>query len=437
MKHRTVTKKGLAGILSAAGLLLLAVPAPPAHAQVMAVAVVTCMSGPATCANSVDVAATTTAVGAVEAQLLTTHTYLTTGATGGPGGMIALLGGINERLGMVTNANDESIENEDLAARQRIYDERMMDTRGSRIPRPSNVRRACVQATAATGRSGAARGSGGAARAAAGEVHERYNDNRSETLALADAGVNRRELSVCSAEDVAEKRPGCQGAGAGQRPSADLKTSTLFDGGKPDAPNVSVDEQGFKIGKQLISNVVPTPPAKPKTDAEKTSQSGIVYMLNYNRYVARSNVASDAMAQVLGFSTAMDVEGASIGREQAEPFLRTWASSQADYEQMFGAGTFPATPSERDLVRFSAFKHYASVQDQQKIASMPPEELARLQFEVSATNTYLNYLLLERMDKQNALLSAMLSQEMDPMTADGMRAMRSAISSPAARQDGP
>lgn len=436
MKHRMNQKQGVSALLLSAlgGLVLFAAPAPQAQAQ-MAVAVATCLTVPGIpCASTLDVQGTTAAVVSVNTQLTTTHTYLSTGVGGSPGGVVALLGGINERLGMVTNANDEAVENNDLAARQRIYDERMMDVRGSRIPKPSNVRRACVQATVASGNAGAARGSGGASRAAAGSAGARYDDNRSEIQALVDAGAKRRELSVCSISDVEEKRPGCQGAGVGERPSADLKPSTLFDGGAPNAPNVSVDDQGFKIGKQYIANLIPTPPDKPKTTAEKGSQAGVVYMLNYNRYVARANAAADATAQVLGFSTSMDVEGASIGKEQAAPFLRTWASNQEKYEQMFGAGTFPATPSERDLVRFAVFKNYASVQDQQDKATMPPEEMARVQLEVSATNAYLNYLILERLEKQNVLMSAMLSQQMDPLTADAMRAQRASIGGQGAAQ---
>lgn len=436
MKHRMFKKQGLPALLLSAvgGLALMGAPAPEAHAQ-LAVAVVSCFSIPGVpCSSTADVQGTTAAVVSVNTQLTTTHTYLSTGMGGSPGGVVALLGGINERLGMVTNANDEAVENDDLAARQRIYDEKMMDVRGSRIPKPSNVRRACVQSTAATGRAGAARGSGGASRAAAGAAHSRYDDNRSEIQALADSGANRRELSTCSANDVAEKRPGCQGAGAGERPSADLKISTLTDGGKPDAPNVSVDEKGFKIGTQLITNIAPTPPNKPTSDAEKASQSGIVYMLNYNRYVARANASADALAQILGFSTAMDVEGASIGKDQAAPFLRTWSAQQSNYEQMFGPGSFPSTPSERDLVRYNTFKHYASVQDQDKLASMPPEEVARVQLEVSATNAYLNYLILERLEKQNAVLAAMLAQDMEPLTADGMRAARANIGNQGASQ---
>lgn len=435
MKHRMNKKQGLSALLVSAvgGLMLLATAPQPANA--MTVAVATCFSIPGVpCASTLDVQGTTAAVVGVNTQLTTTHTYMTTGVGGSPGGMIALLGGINERLGMVTNANDEAVENDDLAARQRIYDERMMDVRGSRIPKPSNVRRACVQATVATGSAGAARGSGGAARAAAGAAGARYDDNRPEIQSLVDAGAKRRELSVCSQKDVENKRPGCQGAGVGERPSADLKLSTLFDGGKPEAPNVSVDEKGFEIGKQYITNLVPTPPDQPKTDSEKASQAGVVYMLNYNRYVARANAAADATAQILGFSTSMDVEGASLGKQQAEPFLKTWASNKEKYEQMFGGGTFPATPSERDLVRFTVFKNYASVQEQQELSTMPVEEIARVQLEVSATNAYLNYLMLERMEKQNALLSALLSQQMDPLTSDGMRAQRAGIGSQGAAQ---
>ena len=395
---------------------------PPAQAQ-MAVAVVTCMAVPGVpCASSLDVNGVTTAVGATNTQLGYTHSYLTTGVGGSPGGVIALLGGINERLGMVTNANDEAVENDDLAARQRIYDERMMDERGSRIPKPSNVRRACVQATSASGRAGAARATGGASRAAGGAAGGRYDDDRPQIQALVDAGSKRGELGVCSASDVENRRPGCQSGGVGERPSADVRTSSLFDGGVRQGPvNLSIDDQGFKIGQQLISNVAPLPLDKPTNEQQRDSQGGVIYMLNYNRYAARASTATDAMADILGFGVAMNVEGASMDGAQAEPFLRTWASNQAEYEQIFGAGTFPAVPSERELLRFSVFKHYAGVQDKQKSAAMSPEDREQAQIELMAINNRVQFELLQRQEKTNALLSAILAQQMDPITSMGMK----------------
>ena len=405
------------------GIGLMAVPAQEANAQTA----VLCFGATGPCASSVDVAATTTAVTAMGTTVGYTHTYLTTGVGGSPSGMIALLGGINERLGMVTNANDESVENDDLAARQRIYDERMMDIRGSRLPKPSAVRRACVQATAAAGRAGAASGGGAAGRAAAKEVLNRYNDGRPEIQGIADSGMNRRDLGTCTREDIDQKRPGCQAAGVGDRPGADLRLSSLFDGGKPDAPNVSLDERGFKIAKQVLSNVLPTPADSLRTEAERKSQGGIVYQLRANLYTTRAATAAEAMGQIAGFSTGLDVPEASRAAGQAKPFLDKWASYKSEYEEIFGAGTFPEAPSEREIVRFAAIKHYASVQNEQKLASMTPEEVALAQLEVAATNGYLNYLMLERLERQNAVLSALLSHNMDPITSDGLRSMRSGL----------
>lgn len=383
---------------------------------------VECLSGPGIpCASSADVSATTT-------QLTTTHTYLTTGQTGGPGGMIALLGGINERLGMVTNANDESVENSDLAARQRIYDERMMDVRGSRIAKPSSVQRACVQATAAAGRAGGARASGGASRAAGDAAQARYDDARPQIQALIDAGSQRKNLGTCSASDVEEKRPGCQGAAVGDRPGADLRAGSLVDGGKPvEQANASVDEKGFKIGQQVISNVAPLPADKLTSDEAKASQGGILYMLDYNRYNARATAATDALADILGFGVAMDVEGASMDMSGAEPFLRTWGSNRAEYEQIFGAGTFPEVPSERELIRFAVFKSYASVQEGQESAALTPEEVSKELLAVTAVSARVNYAILERLEKQNVLLAALLSHQMDPLTSGQMKERSAAV----------
>ena len=382
---------------------------------------VECLSGPGVpCASSADVNATNT-------QLGYTHSYLTTGQTGGPGGMIALLGGINERLGMVTNANDEAIENDDLAARQRIYDQKMMEVRGSRIPKPSSVQRACVQATVAAGRAGGARASGGAARAAGDAAQARYDDARPQVQALIDAGARRKDLGTCSATDASEKRPGCQG-GAGDRPGADLRSSALLDGGKPvQQANLSLDERGFKIGQQVISNIAPIPADKLTSEEQKASQGGLLYMLDYNRYSARSTAATDAIADVLGFGVAMNVEGASMGMEAAAPFLATWANNRAEYEAMFGQGTFPEVPSERELIRFDVFKRYASVQNEQEGAALSEEEINKELLASAALANRLNWAILDRLEKQNVILATLLSHQMDPLTANQMKNKMSSV----------
>ncbi len=408
----------------------MALGAPEAKAQ-FAVAVVTCMTAPGIpCATSLDVGATTSAVSAgstaITTQLGYTHTYLTTGQTGSPGGLIGLLGGINDRLGRMTNFNDETVENDDLAARQRMYDDKMMEVRGASIPKPSNVRRACVQATAASGRAGAARASGGAARAAGAALSKRYDDNRTEIEAFSDAGLNRDKLGVCSSFDVENKRPGCAGRGVGERPNADARLTSLFDGGMSTASsgpvNNSIDTKGFAIGQQVISNVVPSPPAKPTNPEFRDTQAGVVYMLDYNRFETRAAVANDALADILAFGVAMNVEGASIDPSQSAPFLQTWGQNRAEYEEIFGSGNFPEVPSERELVRFAVMKDYASVQDAQELGAITTEDLARRQFAAIAVGNRVNLEILSRLEKQNALLAALLSQQMDPLTTGQMRA---------------
>lgn len=419
-------KSSLLALALGAGMV---VGAPEAKAQ-LAVGVVACMVAPGIpCASTLDVNGTTSAVSAgssaITTQLGYTHTYLTTGSTGGPGGMIALLGGINDRLGRMTNFNDETVENDDMAARQRMYDQKMMEVRGANIPKPSNVRRACVQATAASGRAGAARASGGAARAAGAALSKRYDDNRNETDGFADAGMNRDRLGVCSQFDVDNLRPGCANRGVGERPNADARLTSLFDGGMSTASsgpvNQSIDQKGFAIGQQMISNVVPTPPKKPADKQISQSQAGIVYMLDYNRFESRAAVANDAMADVLAFGVAMDVEGASIDPSLSAPFLQTWGQNQAEYEKIFGAGNFPRAPSERELLRFAVMKDYASVQDATELGAISTEELARRQFAATAVSNRVNLEILSRVEKQNALLAALLSQQMDPLTTGQMR----------------
>lgn len=394
---------------------------------------VDCLAGPGVpCASATD-------MNRANEQLRQTHSYLTTGQMGGPGGVTALLSGINERLGRVTNANDESIENEDLAARQRMYDERAMAERGSRIPRPSAVNRACVQATTNAGRSGA----GGAGRAATRNVNndavERYRDARPQIHALVDIAANKRELGTCSATDIEELRPGCQGASPGDRPSADIKVSSLFDGGKPtETANLTLDKKGFEIGKQVITNISPIPPDKLVNKNQKESQAGILYMIDYDRLTTRQATVTDALADILGFGVGLDVvvddaddsavaEKIRQAQQTAAPFLEVWANNREEYEEMFGRGTFPEAPSERDLLRFSVFKHYASTQTAVEEAGMSQEDRESAMLELAAINARVNYAILERLEKQNAILAATLAHMVDPLTSADMARRASSL----------
>lgn len=400
----------------AAGLSLFSAPA-----QAQATPCYTVPGGP--CASQLGQQEISAALIGTNTQLTTTHTYLATGMGGSPGGVVALLGGINERLGMVTNANDESVENLDLAARQRIYDEKMMEVRGANLPKPSSLRRACVQATTSSGRAAAGRAGGGAARSAADLAQERYNDTRPQVQAIIDAGVNRAELGTCTATDVSEGRPGCKGQAVGDRPGADLRSTSLFDGGKkPEERNLSVDEKGFKIGQQFISNVAPLPADQLLNQKQKDSQGGVLYMLNYNRYSARASALTGAMADVLGFGVSIGVEGSGVSEQEAAPFLKAWGSHEEEYNKIFGQGRFPQKPSEREMLTYAVFKNYASVLDDQKLATASPEEIAKKQLEVDSVNARVNLAILARLEKQNLLLAALLAQQMDPLTQGQMKA---------------
>jgi len=66
-------------------------------------------------------------------------------------------------------------------------------------------------------------------------------------------------------------------------------------------------------------------------------------------------------------------------------------------------------------------KDYASVQDATELGAISTEELARRQFAATAVSNRVNLEILSRMEKQNALLAALLSQQMDPLTTGQMR----------------
>lgn len=417
---------------TALGLGLLACAVSPTS-WAFSVNVNSCLSGPGLCATENTQLLVLQGIGGLNKQLAVTNTYLTTGVapTATPGGLIGKLNAINEKLGRLNSYNDEAISSEDMAARQRMFDDYQREIRAERLALPSDISRACVQASRAATRAATNRGSGGGARLAREAAVERLTDTRPQVQNLIDAAINKADLGTCSQSDYDLRRAGCQG-GKGDRPNADILASSLFDGGKTGPQsNLSIDEQGFKIGQQVISNIAPLKAATPQTAEQMQSEQAKEYELQAMRYNARAATVSDSLADILGFGVAMDVPGLGIPAAQIALVRQTWGAegNKDKYEEMFGPGTFPAMPSEREMLRFEVFESYASVTSEQEGVAVKDDEIARKTMELAAINARINFALLERMEKQNALLAAMLAQQMDPLTGQALDRSYRALSS--------
>lgn len=428
MKQKNLRFKslGLQGLM-ALGLIGLGTISEEASASVLPVICTTVDGG--ACAGVLSMSTLTTAVTSgfattngniVAGNTLTQQQlmYLQTGIGGSPGGVTGLLSSINQRLGMVNNSDKQLVDNQDMSNRQAIYDEKMMEVRGSRLPTPTSVRNACVTATRATGRAGGARATGSAAAGARKKQEDRYDDNRPQIQALIDVAAKRQELGTCTATDSERNRPGCQGKGAGERPGADLSVSSLFTGGDPKSNRATLDEKGIKIADQVLTNMLPLPPDKLRTEKEEKSNAGIAYMLNYNRYVPRTSGIVYGMTMIRGFNTPLDQSGASLSN--AAPFIETWAANRAEYEEIFGAGSFKDSPSESDLLRFDVFKEYAGKMQKQKESALSEDEFRKKQIEMMAVGNRINLAVLDRLTESNILLAVIASSSVDPLTSGEM-----------------
>lgn len=359
---------------------------------------------------NVELAAINASSATTASQTTLTHTYLTTGVTGGPGGVVALLSNINAKLGKTNMAENQSVENQDMANRQLVYDQKMMEIRTSKIATQSSLQDACVQATQGHGGSGGGRTTARAASKYGGKTGERYDDTRPAIQALIDTVDKKGELGVCSANDVANKMPGCAG-GAGDRPNGDREATSLFNGGDVNNFSGTLDEKGTKIGLAYVSKILPNPPDKLTNDEAKKSQAGIVYMMNYDKFVARLSSYKIALNSILAFRTEMDKDAG------ANEFLKTWGSSQGEYEEIFGGGSFKATPSENDLIRFHVMRDYQGPTELAKQANMDDNALLKKLVQEQALNNRLQYEVLKRLEEQNIILSTMGAQTMEPLNS--------------------
>lgn len=343
-------------------------------------------------------------------QTTLTHTYLTTGVTGGPGGVVALLSNINAKLGKTNMAENQSVENQDMANRQLVYDQKMMEIRTSKVATQSSLQDACVQATQGHGSSGGGRTTARAATKYGSKTGERYDDTRPAIQALIDTVDKKGELGVCSANDVANKMPGCAG-GAGDRPNGDREATSLFNGGDVDNFSGTLDEKGVEIGLAYISKILPNPPDKLTNEEAKKSQAGIIYMMNYDKFLARLSSYKIALNNIIAFRTKMTED------QNSNKFLNEWQSSKTEYEEIFGNNSFKVKPSEHDLVRFHVMRDYQGPTELEKQSTMDDKALLKKLVQEQALGNRLQYEILLKLEQQNIILSTIGAQNMEPLSS--------------------
>lgn len=86
---------------------------------------------------------------------------------------------------------------------------------------------------------------------------------------------------------------------------------------------------------------------------------------------------------------------------------------------------FPKSPSEKDTLNYDVFSRYADVSPkgwQNTIGAKDEKDIAAEMARMTALQLRLNLLSIEQQEKTNLLLSTLLAQSLNPVTADSLSA---------------
>ena len=351
----------------------------------------------------------------LHAQSLDIHylsAYLEGGGTGN--GVVELLAAKGQQLSRINSFNDEYWNNFQQYNKDQTM-EAVTEQRSiakyegaSRLANGAATTQACEDVTMAS-TSGAAHGNTQVAKA--GVEHQaavRMGQNRPQLAALADLIKNRAPF--CTPDDVTNKRPGC--AQVGPLPGADLSASSLtmgaIDKSKPNTPtNYSFTPLQEQAAQAYLNNVLPLPATQPQGVSAETT-AGKQALAQFNRYQARWSVINDALSSMIAQHTPMT--SAPDG----------WSQNEAAYKRMFPNQDFPQVPSESEVLHFDAYLDYADPQKKAQIAVMGDSDLAREQVRLAALQARLQMETIANQEKEIKLLSVLVTQQMDPVTANGV-----------------
>lgn len=373
-------------------------------------------------------ATTATSTSTTATTLTELNTYLQTGYNGN--GLIPLLSSMNDKLGKSNATESQQGINENMAARERMYDDYMLRMKADATPTQEEFQRACVaissRMTSAQG-DGAAGGSADAfrnLRTYALTSEQRYQKPGTATTRLADLVRDRGANGFCSSDDVNNGAPGC--SQVGDMPSADLRSSSLSMGatsGATDPTNGSLNAKQQQAALAYIENSIPQPATIPDARQRETAQ-GSAYMVYLNKFQARTAAGRDAMVNILSSHAAMPVTNGSA------PILENWAKMQPAWQRIFGPKlAFPQAPSERDQMRFYVMRYSADPNYPAELAAMSDKSLLMEMVQVQALNARIQFAILQSLDDANKQLFQINNNQLDPVTTATMNNMAAKIPS--------
>lgn len=348
------------------------------------------------------------------ADIRTLGLYMEGNGTGN--GIIELLSANGQQLSRLNSFNDQYWDNYQQVGKDQALDVQKTNSLVNKYEQVKRLNESGVSTAACSDVTMAIAGGGGRANSrtqkAAGEhaVEERMGANRPQLAALADL-IKDRSL-FCSAEDAKNERPGCSSVGV--LPGADLASSSLtmgaIDKSKPSSPtNRSFDANQIKAAQGYQNNILPLPAAQPQGSASQTA-AGKQALAQFNRYQARWSVINDALGDMIAQHTPMPNAPDN------------WSENADAYKAMFPGQAFPDRPSESELLYFDAYQAYADPTKKSDLAVMDQPELGREQVRLAGIQNRLQIQTIENQEKEIKLLSVLVTQQMDPVTAATVRA---------------
>lgn len=252
------------------------------------------------------------------------------------------------------------------------------------------------------------------------------------------------DLGLCAKEDVSfdangdaakaygssRNLNGCQAAGP--MPNGDIRGQSLFvpaydyvkvadgDAGElAKASSLTFNPKQSTVAGIAAKNIVASfsAPAMPK-DVE-ASPAGQLVTAKGKILQARLSPAIQALASIASFRAP-----AALGSKAADALSNNWMSTATPvYGRVFPAGTeVPKVPSLAEILRFEVFRRYMDFggdQDSwlaQLNDSQDPARVGRMQAETQAVQLYVEYEILNRLEENNAIQAAILSQLVNPVS---------------------
>lgn len=359
------------------------------------------------------------------ALLAANHTQLMSylmGTTTGGNGLVEGITSMNTKLGFLVSATKQDPANSDLAARARMMDEIQLKDKQSTF-QDSN---ACSEATFGALKGGAS--------AAARDMHQaltmydmdKIKSAKREITQLQEVLNNRSKKGYCTQSESTNGVGTCSG-GPGPLENADVTSLSLFSpaSGKTAKRNETLEtqeeNQAAQDYKENLVGVVP-----PALDDEKTkTEGGVKYAALQNIYASRVSALLDSLNKISSLRKAPDKNNNFGSRIYLGDKEKAWADQETTWKVVFPGTPFPKSPSEKDTLNYDVFSRYADVSPkgwQNTIGAKDEKDIAAEMARMTALQLRLNLLSIEQQEKTNLLLSALLAQSLNPVTADSLSA---------------